>query len=46
MLAHLARDVSGNNVSVFKLNPEQGIGQGLKDRPFHLNMIFFCHLWE
>jgi len=43
MLAHFSRDVSGDNVSVLEFYPEQGIGQGLQDRAFHFNVIFFCH---
>ena len=43
MLAHLSRDVRGNDVSVLELNPEKGIGQGFQDRAFHFNVIFFCH---
>jgi len=43
VLAHLARDVGGHNVTVLKFYPEQGIGQGLQDRALHFNVIFFCH---
>ena len=43
MFAHLARDVRGHDVTVVELNAEQGIGQGLDDRPLHLDVFFFRH---
>ena len=44
VLAHLAGDMGGHNVTVFELYPEHGVGQGLCYRAFHFNVIFFCHL--
>jgi hypothetical protein len=41
VLAHFARDVSRDNVSVFQFDTKHGVRQGLNDRAFHFNVFFF-----
>jgi hypothetical protein len=43
MLAHLAGDMSRDNVAVFKLDAEHGIGQRLNDGAIHFKRVFFRH---
>src|SRR5690606_27063216 len=43
VLAHLAGDVRGNDVPVFQLHAEHGVGQGVDDSAFHFEAVFFRH---
>ncbi len=43
VLAHLAGDVRGNDVPVFQLHTEHGVGQGVDDSTFHFEAVFFRH---
>src|SRR5690606_18558124 len=37
VLAHLARDVRGDDVTIFQPNTEGGVGEGVNDLTFHFN---------
>src|SRR5690606_4888628 len=43
VLAHLAGDVRGNDVPVFQLHSEHGVGQGVDDSAFQFEAVFFRH---
>src|SRR5688572_4372430 len=43
VLAHLSGDVRGDHMSVFQLDSESRVGQGLDDLAIHLNRFFFSH---
>src|SRR5690606_14856498 len=43
VLAHLSGDVRGNDVPVFQLHTEHGVGQGVDDSTFHFEAVFFRH---
>lgn len=43
VLAHLARDVSHNNVAILKLYFKGSVWQGFKNGALHLDTFFFCH---
>lgn len=43
VFAHFARNMGRYDVPVFQPYAERGVGKGLDDRSFHLNVIFFGH---
>ena len=43
VLPHLAADVGGDDMAVFQLDAEGGVGKGLDDGAFHFDVVFFRH---
>lgn len=46
VLAHFAGDVRGDDVPIFQLHTEHGVGQGVDDSTFHFEAVFFRHAVE
>lgn len=45
MFSYLSGDMGDNNMPVLQFNFKLGIGQSLKDRPFHFNVFFFSQAY-
>lgn len=43
VLAHLARDMSNNNVVIFQLYAESGVWKGIDNLSLKFNVVFFRH---
>ena len=43
VLAHLPRDMRGDDVSILQFDAKSGVGQGLGYQAFHLDRFFFRH---
>ena len=43
VLTHLSGNMGYDLMAILELNSEHGIWQGVDDRAFHRNDVFFCH---
>ena len=46
MLPHPAGNVGCNHVPVRQFDSKHGVGQGLDNDPFHLDMLFLRHVFS